>query len=88
VTAGAAAGGSYRVTWARFDNATGTMTPVGKEVPFTATRTTAPAEVLTGSDIVVATIVGDHPEHPGWRRPAQLYFRRGAGGWTPLGIYR
>ena len=88
ITAGAAAGGSYRVTWARFDNTSGVLTPVGTEAQFTATRVTAPAELLNGSDIVVATIVGDHPEHAGWRRPAQLYFRRGAGGWTPLGIYR
>ena len=88
ITAGAAAGGSYRVTWARFDNTSGTMTPVGTEAQFTGTKATAPAELLTGSDIVVATVVGDHPEHPGWRRGAQLYFRRGAAGWTPLGIYR
>jgi hypothetical protein len=88
VTAGAAAGGSYRVTWARFDNASGTLTPVGSEAQFTGLRATAPAEVLTGSDYVVATIVGDHPEHPGWRRPAQIYFRRGASGWSTVGIYR
>ncbi len=88
ITAGAAAGGSYRVTWARFDNNTGTLTPVGSEAQFTGLKASAPAELLTGSDYVVATIVGDHPEHPGWRRPAQMYFRRGAAGWTPVGIYR
>ena len=88
ITAGAAAGGSYRVTWARFDNDSGTLTPVGSEAQFAALRGTAPAEVLTGSDYVVATIVGDHPEHAGWRRPAQIYFRRGASGWTTVGIYR
>jgi hypothetical protein len=88
ITAGAAAGGSYRVTWARFDNESGTLTPVGSEVPFTGLRTSAPAEVLTGSDYVAATLVGDHPEHPGWRRPARLYFRRAASGWTPVGLFR
>ena len=88
ITAGAAAGGSYRVTWARFDNTSGVLTPVGTEAQFTGLRTSAPAELLTGSDYVVATVVGDHPEHPGWRRPVQMYFRRGAAGWTPVGIYR
>jgi hypothetical protein len=88
ITAGAAAGGSYRATWARFDNTTGALTTVGSEMQFTGTRATAPQDVLTGSDYVVATVVGDHPEHPGWRQPVQLYFRRGPGGWTPVGIYR
>jgi hypothetical protein len=88
ITAGAAAGGSYRVTWARFDNNTGTLTPVGSEAQFTGLKTSAPAELSTGSDYVVATVVGDHPEHPGWRRPVQMYFRRGAAGWTTVGIYR
>ena len=61
---------------------------MGSEAQFTGLKTSAPAELLTGSDYVVATIVGDHPDHPGWRRPVQMYFRRGAAGWTPVGIYR
>ena len=76
VTAGAATGGSYVVTWARFNNDTGEATSVGGETPFAGLRPQAPADVLTGSDYIVATIRGEHPEHPGWRRPAQVYFRR------------
>jgi hypothetical protein len=88
VTAGAAEGGSYVVTWARFNNDSGETSTVGSETPFTGVRTQAPSDVLTGSDYIVATIRGEHPQHAGWRRPAQVYFRRGAGGWTPVGLFR
>jgi hypothetical protein len=88
VTAGAATGGSYSVAWARFNNDTGEVTPVGSANSFNGLRASAPADVLTGSDYIVATLTGEHAEHPGWRRPTQVYFRRGAGGWTPVGLFR
>jgi hypothetical protein len=29
-----------------------------------------------------------HPQRPGWKRPAAFFFRRGASGWTLVGVER
>ena len=36
----------------------------------------------------MATIRGEHPDHPGWGQPVQVYFRRSASGWDTVGIVR
>jgi hypothetical protein len=79
---------AYVVTWARFDNATGTNGEAAGEMRVTAARADAPAAVLQGSDFVAAAIRSMHPEFPGWAAPVTVYFRRGAGGWEPVGIDR
>jgi hypothetical protein len=89
VDAGAAeAGGSYTLEWFRFDNATGTRTPVGEAGSTTTPGGQAPAGLLDGGDFVGVTIVGRHPAHPGWSRPATATFRRSGAGWQLVGLER
>jgi hypothetical protein len=89
VNAGVAtAPASYTVTWARFDNATGTKGESLGEMQVIAARADAPAGVLQGSNFVAADIRTSHPDFPVWAAPVTVYFRRGAGGWEPVGIDR
>ena len=89
VAAGAAtAGGSYTVSWSRFDNAVGQAGAASDEVQVTSERATAPPGLLADAQFVMAIIRGDHPDHPGWRLPVQVVFRRAAAGWETVGIVR
>jgi hypothetical protein len=83
----AAPGRGYTVAWARFDNATGTATPVGDKQVLTETRASAPRDALSG-EFVQATITGDHPTHAGWALPTTVVFRRNGGGWRLVGVDR
>ena len=89
VAAGAAKPeGGYTVSWSRFDNGSGKPEAVGAEMQVTEGRATAPSGLLAGAEFVMATIRGEHPDHPGWRQPVQVYFRRAAAGWETVGIIR
>ena len=83
----ATAGRGYSIAWARFDNTTGTATPVGEPQTVTDPRTTAPGEVLQG-DFAQATLKGDHPTHAGWASPTTVVFRRAGTAWTLVGVER
>jgi hypothetical protein len=78
---------SYRMRWARFDNATGSATGE-TEVTSTETRVAAPAQILTGSQFVQVEIASFHPEFPAWSTPVTVHFRRDGAGWTVVGIKR
>jgi hypothetical protein len=89
VAAGAATPGSgYTVSWSRFDNGLGKAEAMGDELQVTRERATAPSGLLADAEFVMATIRGEHPDHPGWRQPVQVYFRRAAAGWDTVGIVR
>ena len=89
VAAGAATPGTgYTVNWSRFDNGSGKAEAMGTEMQVTEGRATAPSGLLAGAEFVMATIRGEHPDHPGWRQPVQVYFRRAAAGWETVGIIR
>ena len=89
VAAGAATPGrGYTVSWARFDNGAGKAEATGAEMQVTEERATAPSGLLAGAQYVMATIRGEHPDHPGWRQPVQVSFRRAAAGWETVGIIR
>jgi hypothetical protein len=89
VEAGAATpGNGYSVSWSRFDNGSGKAEAVGDEMQVTEGRAAAPSGLLAGAEFVNATIRGEHPDHPGWRQPVQVYFRRSAAGWETVGIIR
>jgi hypothetical protein len=77
----------YVIEWQRFENASGTHTPVGTEQRVTETRAQAPAGALEG-EFVCARIRAYHPEHSAWADPLSVYFRRGASGWTLVGLER
>ena len=89
VAAGAATPGQgYTVSWSRFDNGLRKADVVGDSLHVTEEGATAPPGLLAGAEFVMATIHGEHPDHPGWRQPVQVYFRRGATGWDTVGVTR
>ncbi len=79
---------SYQLQWFRFDNATDTRTPVGDSVTVSSPAAQAPADLSDGSEFVGVTIAATHPQQPDWARPATFFFRRGASGWTLVGVER
>lgn len=83
----AAAPGGYRVTWYAFDNATGAHRRAGETMQVAAGARAPLPEALSDEAFVMAAIAADGSE-PGWRAPARVYFRRGAGGWTLVGLER
>ena len=83
----AIAGRGYTVSWARFDNTTGTATKVGEPEVVTDPRATAPRDALSG-EFVQATLVGDHPTHAGWATPTTVVFRRAGQAWALVGVDR
>ena len=88
VTAGVAtAAPRYTIAWARFDNTSDAHDPVGGEQTLTEARAQAPASLLEAS-FISARIRAHHPEHPAWAEPLSVYFRRGATGWTLVGLER
>jgi hypothetical protein len=82
------AAGRYTVQWARFDNATGTRTPVGSEQTTATTSVQAPREMLS-EPFIAATIKAYHPDEPAWHHPLVVYFRRAPGNtWSLVGLER
>ena len=61
---------------------------MGDSLQVTEERAAAPPGLLAGAAFVMATIRGDHPDHPGWGQPVEVYFRRAAAGWETVGIIR
>jgi hypothetical protein len=79
---------AYALTWARFDNATGTNAGEGVEMRVTEPRASAPKQVLDGADFVAVAVQTVHSDYPAWRLPVVLTFRRTATGWQTVGIER
>ena len=84
----ASPGSGYTVSWSRFDNSSGKAEATVDEMQVPGERATAPSGLLADAEFVMATIRGEHPDHPGWRQPVQVYFRRAAPGWDTVGIVR
>jgi hypothetical protein len=78
----------YALTWSRFDNATGS--PVGERVTMRVTepRAVAPQRLLEGSQFLTVAVETHHVDHPQWRLPVTLTFRRTAEGWQAVGLER
>jgi hypothetical protein len=87
--AGVASGpATYSAAWFRFDNATG-ETQALSETQSSTTTIQAPSGLPTGSGSFVAVDISvDNKTYPTWRRPVRTYFRRGAEGWTLVGLER
>jgi hypothetical protein len=77
----------YAVSWSRFDNASDTHQPIGSDTFVTSTSARMPAG-LERESYVAVTVRTEHPDHPVWAQPVRAYFRRDAGGWTPVGLER
>jgi hypothetical protein len=81
--------GGYSVRWFRFDNATGETTAIGAPATTTGRRLKAPGGLPSAPGAFVKVqISATDPGHRSWATPADLYFRRGASGWTLVGVER
>jgi hypothetical protein len=78
----------YAIEWSRFDNATGTHQPAGGEVTVVEPRAQVPPALLGDARYVSARIRAFHPEHPAWRQPVVIYFKRDGKTWTLIGVER
>ena len=90
VTAGVAMPpqGGYRVKWARFDNATGALAPLGESTMASGERPSSPAALpAVDGSFVRLDVSAVAPEYETWT-PVQVYFRRGANAWTLVGVVR
>jgi len=77
----------YTLTWSRFDNAMGTHVALGTETAASGTNATAPVTLPTDAEYIAVSVRTDQPGHPEWQ-PVHVYFRRGAGGWRTVGVFR
>ncbi len=78
----------YRATWARFDNATGGTTPIGR-TESVSTAMAAPRNLPDAvGTIVEIDITAASAAHASWQQPVRTYFRRTAGGWNLVGLER
>ena len=86
---GGASQGGYVVRWATFDNTTGDTTPIGTAATTTDRQVKAPAGLPSPPGAIVKVqVAADDPGHPSWATPVDAYFRRGATGWTLVGLER
>ncbi len=79
----------YVVHWFSFDNATANATPIGTPTATSEHRVKAPASLPSAmGGIVKVQIAATDPAHALWAAPVDAYFRRGASGWTLVGVER
>jgi hypothetical protein len=79
---------SYEVAWSRFDNASGTATPIGQPAASTGEQATAPADLPGAGGFIRVDIKAVNPPHPSWSVPAHAYFQRTGSGWKLVGFER
>jgi hypothetical protein len=79
---------TYQLQWFRFDNAAGARTPLGGRQTISAPAGRAPASLVDSGEYVGVEVTAFHAQRPGWARPTAFFFRRGASGWTLVGIER
>ncbi len=78
----------YRSDWFQFNNQTGESRPIGRAVG-TGALLTAPRALPSAQGEIVRVDVHAEGQVPAaWRQPVRLFFRRGAGGWTLIGLER
>jgi hypothetical protein len=78
----------YALTWAAFDNATGTPTGTPQEARVDQPRAAAPAGLLAGREFVSVVVRTMHRDHPSWNAPVTIVFRRTDQGWRLVGLER
>ena len=79
---------AYVLTWSKFDNATGTNVGQAQEVRVESPRGEAPPSIVQGAEFVSVAIRTMHPDFPDWEAPVNVYFRKTADGWQPVGLDR
>jgi hypothetical protein len=79
---------AYRIQWLRFDNTSGTDTPVGGVVTSTEPKASVPGELRTGADYIEVEVAAVHPMYREWARPVHVWFRRRGPTWQLVGLHR
>ena len=82
---------SYRVQWARFDNATGAATDEGPEMTVEKGVAAAPAGLMSGAaapEFIEVRVAALHDQFPSWAVPVTVHFRRTPDGWKLVGVQR
>ena len=78
----------YLAVWSRFDNATGDKQRIA-ETQSTTMSMSAPRDLPNADGSFIAVdISAESSDHPTWREPIHVYFRRAAAGWTLVGLER
>ena len=81
--------GGYVVNWSRFDNATGESASLGSPTSTTDRRAKAPVALPAGAgSFVKVQIAAVKATEASWNVPVDVYFRRGATGWSLVGVER
>ncbi|MBA2259834.1 MAG: hypothetical protein H0W18_13135, partial [Acidobacteria bacterium] len=57
------------------------------ETAASGTNATAPVTLPTDAEYIAVSVRTDQPGHPEWQ-PVHVYFRRDAGGWKTVGVFR
>lgn len=80
----------YRVEWARFDNTTGTASPVENTVVRRELRVPIPDSIsgAAAPEFLQVSLAAVHPEFSSWATPVTVHFRRVANAWKLVGIAR
>jgi hypothetical protein len=79
---------TYHVAWSRFDNATGEAQALS-ETQSATTTIDAPRNLPAApGSYIQADISIESAAHPAWKRAVRTHFRRGAQGWTLVGLER
>jgi hypothetical protein len=80
--------GGYAVKWTRFDNMTGTTTPIGESTMAPGERPPAPGSLPADDGSFVGVEVSAvAPQHETWA-PVKAYFKRAVNAWTLVGLVR
>jgi hypothetical protein len=79
---------AYALRWSRFDNTTGAHVGESVDMRVTEPQAPAPKQLLEGADFVAVAVETVHADHPGWRVPVVLTFRRTGAGWQAVGLER
>jgi hypothetical protein len=80
----------YRIEWARFDNASGTVSDAAEAV-VNEPRITLPAAFISGAgapEYLQVRVAAVHPRFPVWATPVTVHFRRAGASWNLVGVTR
>jgi hypothetical protein len=80
--------GGYHATWYQFDNGTGLTRLIGERSGTSMALAAPGALPASPGDFVQIDVAADAAAPAAWQKPVRLFFRRGATGWTLVGLDR